>query len=77
MSFVLKWPSMVGYGPDVSGINGSLDFRVAHGDSWVTANGQKRVQPATMDAVQCKWGKRGLVLFQVGFWPILSGLESC
>ena len=32
----------MGYGPDVSGINGSLDFRVAHGESW---GGQKRAQP--------------------------------
>ncbi|CAK9111849.1 Glycosyltransferase-like KOBITO 1 (Protein ABA INSENSITIVE 8) (Protein ELONGATION DEFECTIVE 1) [Durusdinium trenchii] len=36
---------MVGYGPDVSGINGNLDFRVAHGETWASAAGQKRVQP--------------------------------
>ncbi|CAL1130651.1 unnamed protein product [Cladocopium goreaui] len=36
---------MTGYGPDVSGINGSLDFRVAHGNSWAGGGGQKRAQP--------------------------------
>lgn len=44
---MLKSPSMVGYGPDVSGINGNLDFRVAHGETWASAAGQKRVQPAS------------------------------
>lgn len=37
---------MAGYGPDISGINGALDFRVAHGKSWAgTSSCQKRSQP--------------------------------
>lgn len=47
------WPKkaplrgMTGYGPDVSGINGNLDFRVAHGNSWAGGGGQKRAQPVS------------------------------
>ena len=36
---------MSGYGPDVSGINGALDFRVAHGKNWAGGGCQKRSQP--------------------------------
>ena len=38
---------MTGYGPDISGINGNLDFRVAHGNSWAGGGGQKRAQPVS------------------------------
>jgi len=48
---------MTGYGPDVSGINGSLDFRVAHGNSWAGGGGQKRAQPVTWHEIQ--WANNG------------------